>query len=82
MLTSLINGILGVVATALGGIAGLLPTSPFQYLQAIMVDSQILAAIAWLVPIGQMLGIVQAWLSAIVVWYISETLMRWLKFIQ
>jgi uncharacterized membrane protein len=81
MLTNLINALIRGIATLVDFI-NVLPTSPFQSINAVMVDSQVLAFIAWFVPFEAIIGLLQAWIAAIITWYISKKALRWMKLIQ
>lgn len=59
----------------------LLPASPFELLSNSSV-SQYMGWLNWLVPIQQIIGILEAWTAAILIYYIYVTILRWIKAIQ
>lgn len=82
MLTDLFQVVIDGVSSVGGGVADMLPTSPFRNIRAVTVSNEILANIAWLVPFNEIIALLSAWLSAIVIWYISKKALRWMKIIQ
>lgn len=59
----------------------LLPASPFETLSNTDVSGY-MSWLNWLVPVGQMVSILEAWCSAILVYYVYVTILRWIKAIQ
>jgi hypothetical protein len=74
---ALINGIGG-----LGRFVQLLPSSPFQNLQAVIGENQFIAAVLWIVPAGQALALMQAWLAAILIYYAVKVPLRWAQVVK
>jgi len=70
---------------SLGGIAQaavtMLPPSPFQTINNLSVGNQVLKAIAWFVPIPQIIAVLEAWGVAIGVYYLAATVLKWAKVI-
>ena len=67
----------------LGDVAfDLLPLSPFIHFNRIAIDNAVLGGIAWLVPLAEIIALLQAWLVAIATWYIAKIGLRWIKMIQ
>ena len=77
LLQSFINGVSNI-----GNVADMLPGSPFNSINAVKLDNQILASIAWFIPFNEMIALLNAWLAAIVVWYLAKKALRWMKMIQ
>jgi len=73
----IINGLGGLVNAA-----EVLPTSPFANAQAVTLDNELLAMLAWFVPFPQIIAVLQAWVIAIGTWYLAMKGMRWMKLIQ
>lgn len=62
----------------------LFPASPFGILDE-MSNSEIyewLRMVNWFVPIGTFVGIFEAWLSGIAIYYIYQIVLRWIKVIE
>jgi len=62
----------------------LLPNSPFLFLQE-MSNSPVVQWLAWLnwfIPINTFVAILEAWCSAILVYYVIQIMMRWAKAIE
>lgn len=76
------NTIVDGLSSAAKAVIGLLPTSPFQAYLSVSIDSQYLRWLNWLVPVGQMIAVLQMWLVAIGLWYVYQVILRWAKAIQ
>jgi hypothetical protein len=66
---------------------GLLSFSPFRDFMAYLDSSasgfgNFLRYLNWFIPIAQMIGILEAWGTAILVWYGAQVILRNLKQIQ
>lgn len=59
-----------------------LPTSPFVSVTNALDKSEYLGYINWLIPFDVCLGIGQAWLTAIAIFYIYQAILRWVKAIE
>ena len=75
------NTIVDGLKVAGAAVIALLPDSPFDILSNTAVG-QYMGWLNWLVPIEQIVGILEAWCSAILVYYIYVTILRWIKAIQ
>lgn len=79
------NSILGWVGDRINELLSficlILPDSPFQLLTNSPI-SQYLGYINYFIPIDFMLDVLTAWLSAILVYYGYQILMRWAKAIE
>jgi hypothetical protein len=87
--TDILNGIQGIIdwfAEIGHYIINLLPNSPFSLIENIGLDevmgSKWLEWLNWLLPLKQIIAILQLWVSAIVVYYIYQAILRWVKAIQ
>lgn len=78
MLMNTVNFLISGLGSILTTIMGVLPNTPFSALSNSGV-SQWLGGLAWIVPINGMLAIGEAWLTAIVVYYGYQVVMRWVK---
>ena len=62
-------------------VVALLPDSPFAILSNTAVG-QYMGWLNWLVPLEQMVAVLEVWLSAILIYYVYVTILRWIKAIQ
>lgn len=81
-LKSIWNSITDVVEQILSAVLILLPDSPFSTFEIPSEVKEILGYINYFVPIGAMLGIATGWLAAIGVYYLCQTILRWVKTIK
>ena len=81
MLTDLVQAIINGLGT-LTNVVYALPVSPFVHVNAVVLDNEILGMIAWFIPFGPIIGLLQGWLIAIAVWYMAKKGLRWMKMIQ
>jgi hypothetical protein len=79
MLVDLLQGVIDIFADIGEGIIDLLPGSPFQHFNEIAISDDILGFFAWLVPFPQIISLFNAWLAAIIVYYASKVILRWVK---
>lgn len=66
-------------------IISVLPQSPFTGVIITLQDEMAQTAISylnWFIPIGDILGILTYWLSAITLYYIYSVVLRWIKVIN
>lgn len=78
LLVKLINFVIKSLGYILNVALSLLPDSPFLYISNMAVSNYI-NSLAWIVPIGSMLSILQLWLVAIALYYIVSVFLRWAK---
>ena len=76
------NGITDILNDILAAVLYLLPNSPFATVQIPNEVRQILGYVNYFVPIGAMLIIGTSWLSAIGIYYLYQTILRWAKTIK
>ena len=81
MLTTLFQGIIDGIGGLLN-VFNVLPTSPFLSINAVTIDNRILGMLSWLVPFDAIIALLNAWLTAITIFYISKKALRWMKMIQ
>lgn len=80
--TNIWNGITDILNDILAAVMVLLPDSPFANVQIPNEVRQILGYVNYFVPIGAMLAIGTGWLSAIGIYYLYQTILRWAKTIK
>ena len=81
-LKSLWNSITDFVSYIANAIVLLLPDSPFKDIQIPSEVKEIMGYVNYFVPIGAMLTIGASWLTAIGVYYLYQTILRWAKTIK
>lgn len=81
MLTTLIQGIINSIG-GMGQFISVLPTSPFQNLGSIIGTNPAIDAVLWIIPVGQVLSLLQAWLTAIGIYYAVKVPLRWAKVVK
>lgn len=79
MLTMAVQTILNGLAALLSTIVHALPSSPFQGLTAMAIDSKWFGYLAYIVPIGAIVSTLEAWLICIATYYLYMVIMRWVK---
>ena len=60
----------------------ILPKCPLYYLETIPEIQQYLGVLNWFMPISTMISIGIAWLECIVVYYMVQVILRWIKVIE
>lgn len=74
---------LGETVSGIGNkILGILPKSPFTFLDANPQVREILGFLNWFIPIDTMIGMTEAWLTAIGIYYVVQAALRWAKIIE
>lgn len=73
----LINKVIEAAGLAISGIFLLLPSSPFLWVEEL--DSEVLGAINWVIPVSAMISHIQLYVTAVAVYYVLRIALRWLK---
>lgn len=74
---SIINRVIEAVGSAISAIFILLPNSPFLWVEEI--DSVVLEAINWIIPVSAMISHIQLYVVAVAIYYALRIALRWLK---
>jgi hypothetical protein len=74
---SIINRVIEAVGSAISAIFILLPDSPFLWVEEI--DSEVLEAINWVIPVSAMISHIQLYVTAVAIYYVLRIALRWLK---
>lgn len=77
----MLNVIIKAIGTVISFLTGLLPTSPFQAIDNSSVG-EFLNGLAWIIPIPQIISILQAWVLAVGLYYVVQIALRWAKAIE
>ncbi|MCL1842791.1 MAG: hypothetical protein FWF79_03180 [Defluviitaleaceae bacterium] len=81
MLVGLVNAVISAIG-AFGRFIGLLPASPFQNIGTLIPPNPAMDIILWILPITQMLVLVQLWLAAIGMYYLVKVPLRWVRVVK
>lgn len=83
LLLKLFQGIINVLAGLLNVIVAILPKSPFAgRWGSLVLDNDLLSALAWIIPFKSILSLLSAWLVAISIFYAQMIILRWIKAIE
>jgi hypothetical protein len=74
---SIINRVIEAVGSAISAIFIFLPDSPFLWVEEI--DSEVLEAINWVIPVSAMISHIQLYVTAVAIYYVLRIALRWLK---
>ncbi len=74
---SIINRVIEAVGSAISAIFIFLPNSPFLWVEEI--DSEVLEAINWVIPVSAMISHIQLYVTAVAIYYVLRIALRWLK---
>jgi hypothetical protein len=81
----MVTGLIQLIINGIGGMGRfimLLPPSPFQNLAGIIGENPVIDAVLWIIPVGQALSLLQAWLTAIALYYAVKVPLRWAKIVK
>lgn len=81
-LKGLWNGLTDLIDEILAAVLVLLPDSPFANIDIPYEIKQILGYVNYFVPVAAMLSIAVGWLTAIGIYYLYQTILRWAKTIK
>ena len=59
-----------------------LPKSPIVYLSSSPEIEKFMGYVNFFIPIYTMIGLVEAWLTALVTYYVVSVILRWLKVVD
>lgn len=78
---NLLNAIIKAIGLVFSWVLGILPNSPFVAISNTGVE-EFMTSLNWLIPISSMLAILEAWLVAVLGYYIVQAILRWVKAIE
>lgn len=64
------------------GILKLLPTSPIVYLTRNETISKYMSYVNWFIPIYLWISMLETWLVAVMVYYLVQVVLRWIKVVE
>lgn len=77
-----LNAIGDTVSSIGDKIISILPKSPFIFLDANPQVKEVLGFLNWFFPIDTMIAMTEFWLTAIVIYYVLQVILRWVKIIE
>lgn len=80
-MSNILNALRNMLVTLANALLEILPTSPFQAFISKLTDVPVLGYLNYFVPIGEMIAITEAWLTAIIIFYAYQLVLRWIKLI-
>ncbi len=72
-----VNNIISAVGDALSEVLLLLPNSPFEYVYNL--DAEWLNIINYFLPVKEFIGILEAYVVAVLLYYVIRVPLRWMK---
>lgn len=69
------------MSSAGAAVIAMLPDSPFQIIDNSPV-AKYMGYLNWIIPMNQIVGILELWVTAIVIYYLYVVILRWIKAIQ
>lgn len=82
MIIKIINMIILAIGTVINGVLSLLPDSPFKSIQLESIDTGLIKALNWIIPVNTIISIFGASLLAVGVYYLYQIVLRWIKAIE
>lgn len=64
------------------GIIKILPTSPIVYLTKNETISKYMSYVNWFIPVYLWISMLETWLVAIMVYYVVQVILRWVKVVE
>jgi hypothetical protein len=74
----LVNLIIKAIGAVLQGVSLILPSSPFTILDNSPI-AEYLPTLNYFIPVNSIISILELWLTAVSVYYVSQIILRWLK---
>lgn len=82
MIIRIINMIIVAIGTVINAVLSLLPDSPFLSIQLESIDSGLIKALNWIIPVQTIITIFGASLIAVGGYYLYQIILRWIKAIE
>lgn len=68
--------------TILNNIINILPTSPIVFLTRNSTISKYISYVNWFIPVYLWISMLETWLVAVMVYYIVQVILRWIKVVE
>lgn len=72
------DGIMSNLMNALTWVIELLPNSPFQAISNSDVN-QFMGTLNWFIPLDKIVAELELWLAAVVIFYMYQIILRWIR---
>lgn len=59
-----------------------LPPSPIAWLQANSEINKYMSYVNWFIPVYTFIGMMEVWLTAVVIYYVVQVILRWAKIVE
>jgi len=59
-----------------------LPSSPIVWLQANSEINKYMSYVNWFIPVYTFIGMMEVWLTAVVIYYVVQVILRWAKIVE
>lgn len=82
MIIKIINMIIIAIGVVINTVFSLLPDSPFLSIQLESIDSGLIKALNWIIPVQTIITIFGASLIAVGGYYLYQIILRWIKAIE
>lgn len=76
MLTAFVQGLVNILGKVADVTLALLPNSPFSGVYNVTLDSELLSALAWIVPFPSIIAVLEAWALAVGGFYVFQAILR------
>lgn len=81
MMGSILDSLLGNLASALTWVIELLPDSPFQAISNSDVN-EFMGTLNWFLPLDKIVAELELWITCVVVFYTYQIVLRWVRAIE
>lgn len=75
----MLNTITSIFNTLWQSIISFLPGSPFRGFVNLVTSVPYLPELNWFVPVSEMIGVLEIWLSAVALYYVYSAIMRFIR---
>lgn len=74
---------IGETVSSIGDkIIELLPRSPISFIDSNPQIREYISFMNWFIPVDTMIAMTEAWLTAIVIYYVVQIILRWAKIVE
>ncbi len=63
-------------------VVNLLPASPFTAYINISLSNDYLKLLNWMIPVSEIISLLESWCVAIGLWYLYQIILRWVKVVE
>lgn len=80
-MVNVLESLMGNLMAALTWVIELLPNSPFQAINNADVEGY-LGTLNWFIPIDKIVAELELWLSAVIIYYAYQVILRWVRAVE